>query len=204
MNPLTSVVPYQKGSIAQVANNDPKQMMKILANAKGVVVCDVSGSMGQTDAGPEGTMTRYEVLQHVLSKAQADAPGQLLIYAFNSESHGIIPTGILPPPGGGTPFWDAFEDIYPKSQMMKQKIMVLSDGEPTDGKEEMCIALAEQKKWPITCIYVGGLGDVLGGKGFLKRLAAASGGSMDNVSLTKPHLLTEAIKVMLLTDKVGA
>jgi hypothetical protein len=87
--------------------------------------------------------------------------------------------------------------------MMKQQIMILSDGEPTDGKEEMCVELAEQKKWPITCIYVGPRGDPAGGEGFMKRLATASGGTMDHVSLTKPHLLTEAIKVMLLSDKVG-
>jgi hypothetical protein len=118
-------------------------------------------------------------------------PGKVAIGAFNSASHGLVHTGILPDPAGGTPLHLGMDFFYPKVIAAKMKFVIITDGEPDD--ENKCLQLARKHKYPIYCIYTGPISDTYRGREFLERLAKESGGEFDFVSLNNIKLLAGKI-----------
>lgn len=190
------------GSLAQTAGglaNNPHKMAMALRNAELMCIVDCSGSMLAQDAGSNGDSQRHVEAQKALTTLQERFPGRIAIGAFNSMAIGLVPSGLLPNPDGTTPLYEALLDFYPKAIALEMKVVLLSDGEPDDGPR--CIALAQQYKYPIYCIYCGPWGDTHGGKEFLRRLAKESGGEFDHVTLKNIKLLEQKIAGYLMATK---
>jgi hypothetical protein len=186
-----ALMPYERGSLIEVAGGldaSPQAVAMALLGAKMIAVVDCSGSMSTRDAGPNADQERHETAQNCLSNLQQKFPGKIAIGAFNSDSHGLVPTGQLPPAAGGTPMFAAMSFFYPKAAQHGIKFCIISDGEPTDNKSG-CIEMARQTKHPIYAIYTGPDGNQAGGKDFMRQLADQSGGQFDFVHLSKLHLL---------------
>ncbi len=194
----TAIDPYRPGSLVDEAGGTSagaQAVALVLMKTRMIVLCDISGSMSQKDAGDEEIeklMSRHEAAQKALDSLQEQNPGKIAVAAFNDSGTGLVPSGQLPPPAGGTPLFSALKNIYPKAIVGDKKFVVISDGEPTDDKEG-CIELAKEKKHPINCIYVGPSGDITGGRDFMEKLATASGGTFDFVHLSQIYLLEQKI-----------
>jgi hypothetical protein len=192
---MDAISKFSKGSLISVTNGDPMKMGLALMNAKAVAICDISGSMAAKDSGENENSVRADVLQEVLDDLQDKYPGELVIYGFNSENIGILPSGILPPPDGTTPTHLALNNIYRKAADLEQEVILLSDGLPDQA--EPCYDIAEEVGWPINTFYVGPYGE-RGGRDFMERLAEISGGVHNSVSLNTPlRLATEMEKLLL-------
>lgn len=193
-----SIEPHRPGSLVDEAGGTsagPQAVALVLMKTQMIVLCDISSSMRQKDAGDEEVeqlKSRHEAAQEALDALQEKNPGQVAVAAFNDSGTGLVPSGKLPEPEGGTPMFAALTDIYPKAIAGKKKFVVISDGEPTDD-EQGCLDLAKENAYPIYCIYVGPSGDITGGRDFMEKLAAASGGSFDFVHLTQIHMLEQKI-----------
>jgi hypothetical protein len=171
---MNSLVPYKKGSLADAAggvNTNPHKMAMALRNAELLILVDCSGSMATADAGDHEDQPRHEAAQECLDILQERFPGKVAIGAFNSASHGLVHTGILPDPAGGTPLHLGMDFFYPKVIAAKMKFVI----------------------YPIYCIYTGPISDTYRGREFLERLAKESGGEFDFVSLNNIKLLAGKI-----------
>lgn len=202
---MNKLVPYKKGSLADAAggvNANPHKMAMALKNAELLVLVDCSGSMSTMDAGQNEDQQRHEAAQECLDILQEKFPGKIAVGAFNSESHGLVHTGILPPPAGGTPLHLALDFFYPKVIATKMKFVLITDGEPDD--ENKCIQLARMHKYPIYCIYTGPISNQYRGRDFLERLAKESGGQFDYVSLNHIKLLVGKIAGYLTASATDA
>ncbi len=195
---MTAVANIKPGSLVDEAGGTsagPQEVALALMKAQMIVLCDISGSMSGRDAGdPEEDAqlkTRHEAAQEALDALQERNPGQIAVAAFNDAGTGLVPSGVLPEPSGGTPLLSALNNIYPKAIVGDKKFVVISDGQPTDDADG-CIELAKDKGYPIYCIYVGPSGDE-GGRDFMEKLAATSGGSFDFIHLSKIYLLEQKI-----------
>lgn len=206
----TAIQPYVPGSLVDVAGGltaGPQKVAMALMEAAMIVVCDVSSSMSTEDAGDpdQGFLqSRHSAAQDALDKLQNNYPGQVAVAAFNelqSINIGLVPTGKLPSPEGGTPMFAALSDLYPKAIIGQKQFVIISDGVPTDD-DGGCIELARQNKYPIYAIYVGPHADSEGGRDFMERLAAASGGKFDYIHTSKMYLL-ESKLAGYLTARVG-
>jgi len=194
----TAIDPYRPGSLVDEAGGasaGAQSVALVLMKSQMLVLCDISSSMSNKDAGDEEhekLTTRAEAAQSALDNLQEKNPGQIAVAAFSSNGVGLVPSGQLPKPEGGTPLFKALTDIYPKVMIGNKKFVVISDGEPTDNGPG-CIELAKEKAYPIYCIYVGPSSDISGGRVFMESLAAASGGSFDFIHLTQIGLLESKI-----------
>jgi len=198
---MTAIVPYKKGSLADQAGGlvaNPQKVAAALRDAELMTVIDCSGSMSAEDAGPNEDQQRHEAAQECLDILQEKFPGKIAVGAFNGLSHGLVHTGILPDPAGNTPMYDAMDFFYPKAITTKMKFVLISDGEPDAGQGPKCISLARRYQYPIYAIYVGPPSNSLGGQEFLRRLAEASGGKFDHITLDNIKLLTDKIAGYLM------
>jgi hypothetical protein len=190
-----SLVPYKKGSLVDVAGGtitNTQKMAMALAGAQLLILVDCSGSMTAKDAGTNGNQKRHTAAQEVLDILQEEYPGHIAVAAFNSLSHGLVHTGILPSPDGGTPLAEALDFFYPKLKVWKKKFVVVSDGEPNDPNKALMVARKEA--YPTYGIYVGDMNNSAGGVEFMRKLAEVTGGKFDHVSLENIKLLTSMIK----------
>ena len=196
---MSNITPYKNGSLTEVSGGlvaRPSTIALALMNAEAMVLVDCSGSMGAEDAGPDSNRARYQMAQEALDNLQQAFPGKIAIVAFAGDQAGLVPDGVLPTPMGDTPMFRAMQEYYPKAISMKQKFVLISDGEPTDNASG-CIELARQYQYPIHAIFVGSGRDINGGREFMQRLASISGGEFDFVHVQKIHLLEKHIAGLL-------
>lgn len=189
-----SLQPYKPGSLAEIAGGitaNPHKMAMALKNADLLVLVDCSSSMSQRDAGPNADQVRHDAAQECLDILQNEFPGRIAVGAFNSESHGLIHTGVLPKPAGSTPLSLALDFFFPKVKAMGMKFVVISDGEPDDPAK--CISIGKREAYPTYCIFVGDRNDPARGQDFLRRLSEVTGGTFDHVTLDNIKLLTQKI-----------
>lgn len=166
----TQALSIVKGSLEDMSKRSGKSIAEHFLSAKAVVLIDVSGSMGDRDAGAEKNQQRYALACRELARLQEDLPGQIAVVAFSSDVE-FCPGGHPRFMSGGTNLTGGLRFVR-KASEAGIPVIVISDGAP-DSRNT---ALDEAKKFPtkIDCIFIGPSGDA--GEVFLKELAAASGG----------------------------
>lgn len=172
-----------------------------VVDARLLAILDLSGSMAQRDAGEEGTRRRVDVLKDALDELVETFPGQLVAIGFNSDAFSIRPSAELKPEGS-TNLHGALRFTATQALIVKNVVLV-SDGQPTDGKQEESRATiigwnALGVKFSV--VYCGPEGGA--GEQFLRRLAQAGGGEYNRCEV-KVHLLVDALQTALLAAPVG-
>jgi len=147
----------------------------------------------------EGGKRRIDVLSEALQGLVRDYPDQVAAIGFNTTPFSVKDLRTLSP-AGSTNLYMALQQASSTAVLVKN-VAVLSDGEPTDGREEESIALA--RKWRedgvrLSVIYCGPPAGP--GEHFLRRLAGAGGGGYNQVRVTV-HELREGFENLLLGQK---
>jgi hypothetical protein len=175
--------PVLTGSLGAAARHHGGSLARAWMDVKAVLVCDVSSSMSERDAGLKRSngevrdrRSRWDACCEELARLQVQHPGKCAIVAFSSQPT-LALGGRLPPPAGGTHLAEALD--YVRSLLEPDAtgitVIVLSDGEPNDETE----ALASGRKLvrlgaKLEAVYVGPEGQT-DGRVFLARLAGLSG-----------------------------
>jgi len=154
-----------------------------------LLIVDMSGSMGAKDA--PGGKSRYEAAENELKRLQEANPGKIAVIAF-SDSAEFCPTGIPRRIGAGTNLAGALRFVKP-ADGTGVRFIVISDGEPDDPWQALAEARSFSSK--IDCVYIGP--ESGHGRDFLKRLAAASGGTYCQGDA--PGLLERQVTLLLGT-----
>lgn len=177
------------GSLADIAARSNTSIAESFLSCELITIVDVSGSMEQRDS--RGGQSRYRVALEELAKLQKSRPGKVAVIAF-SQSVEFVPGGVPPMLGGGTDLAAALR-FARMADSASMRFVVISDGYPDDEPA----ALAEAAKFVgrIDTVYVGPESD-LGGRDFLSRLAAASGGQ--SVTADRAQQLAAKIETLLL------
>lgn len=173
-----------------------------VVDARLLAVLDLSGSMGRKDAGEEGTRRRVDVLKDALDKLMESFPNQLAVVGFNTDVFSVSLGVTELRPVGCTNLYGALVASSQQAAAI-QNVVLVSDGQPTDGKEREAIDLVCQ--WnglgvKFSVIYCGPRGGL--GEQFLRRLAQAGGGAYNRVDV-KVHLLVDALQTALLAAPSG-
>ncbi len=158
------------GSLSAVAHRDGQSLAESFLSADAIIICDVSGSMGTHDA--PGGKTRYDQELAELAQLQARMPGKLAILAF-SDSTIFCPGGVPVMLGAGTNLAAALRFAH-VADVKGMQFIVISDGIPDRPHETLLEASGYKCK--ISTVYVGPEDDREGGRAFLAKLAAKSGG----------------------------
>jgi len=159
-----------KGSISQLAQQNNVSLAESFLSADAILLCDVSGSMTANDA--PGGLSRFDAAEDQLKRLQVEMPGRLAVIGFSSTVR-FAPGGVPWRECGGTDMAMALRFVLPADDT-GVKIILISDGEASDEIETM--AIAKQFKTKIDTIFIGPENDWLGGRRFLERLAAETGG----------------------------
>jgi len=184
-----SIVP---GSISAVAQREGASVAETFGNASTIILADTSGSMGARDS--RDRQSRYDVLLQELAALQAKMSGKIAVLNFSSTARWS--------PGGQPEFLGGNTDLAGALRFGKiadtagRRFIVISDGSPDDEQAALKIAATYQSK--ISTVYVGpenGYGS--SGKGFLERLAAASGGQ--SATADRVMELAATVEALLLT-----
>lgn len=178
------------GSIADLAQQNNISIAESFMSADLIVIVDVSGSMNTSDA--RGRQRRYEVACQELNRLQREQPGKIAVVAFSDRAE-FAPAGIPPYIGAGTNLAGALRFVQVADGLVK--FVVISDGQ-SDNDEE-ALAVARQFKSKIHTIYVGPEDDLAGGRRFLEKLAAVSGGQF--TTSDRAHELAAKVERLLLT-----
>jgi hypothetical protein len=177
-----------KGSLSALANGANVGLAEAFMSADTIIIVDTSGSMDSRDG--DG-FTRYERACSELRQLQANLSGRIAVISFSSGVQ-FDPGGVPTFHGGGTNMAEALRYVHIADGLVDRFILI-SDGEPDSAQD----ALVEAKKFTtrIDTIYIGAEGGH--GAAFLKKLAAASGGTAQ--SIKQAGLLAEKIEVLMLT-----
>jgi hypothetical protein len=157
------------GSLRDIAERENVSLQEAFLGARVVVIFDASASMSIEDSA--NGKRRYDVAVSELHRLQEDHPGQIALFVFSEEC--------FPVPGGNPPFLMGSTDLAGALRTAKiadidgMQIIVISDGEPDD--EEEALAVARTYNARIHGVFAGSEGDT-GGRQFLERLTAESGG----------------------------
>ena len=176
-----------KGSIQEVVKGGDTAIA--LLDAQIALVCDRSSSMLEV---ARSRKRRFEIEDEVVVRLQARYPGQVALASFSEEAE-LQPSGILPPPQGGTNMIDALRLIEQLSQI-GLKCVLISDGEPND--EYGTIAYATQIHVNFDVIFVGP--ETSGGAVFLRKLCNVAKGAFHVNDLAKDATLLEQTIVLML------
>jgi Mg-chelatase subunit ChlD len=176
------------GSVAALAKQANVGLAEAFMSADTIILLDCSGSMHAND---DDRSSRYERACKELEKLQANLQGRIALIAFNNDAH-YCPGGAPIPARGGTNVTGALQFVFVADGCV-DRFVLISDGEPNDEAS----ALTEARRFTtrIDCIFVGPEGGP--GADFLKRLAAASGGTSQTIK--GASLLSERIEVLMLT-----
>ena len=183
----TAIVP---GSLAALAKQDNTSIAESFLNADVVVIVDVSGSMNTPDA--RDNKRRYDVACQELARLQRELPGKIAVVAFSDHAE-FAPGGVPPYIGAGTNLAGALQFVKVADGLVK--FIVISDGQPDN--EQKTLAVARQFQSKIHTIYVGPEDDLAGGRRFLEKLAAVSGGQF--TTSDRAHELAAKVERLLLT-----
>lgn len=186
-----SIVP---GSIAAIAQQTGQSIAESFLSADAIVLVDTSGSMSARDVTgvsweQSTSLSRYEAACGELRKLQASLPGQVAVIAFSDKPE-FAPSGTPRMIGGGTDLTKALAFVR-AADGCEMRFIVISDGQPND--EVTALQEAQRFTSRIDTVFVGPTGDP--GAGFLKKLAAASGGQY---SKNEIHQIAERVQALLL------
>ena len=166
-----------EGSLSAIAKAEGKSLAESFANADVAIMLDVSGSMGKCDAPTEmGMVSRHDSAEIQVRRLQEKYQGKVALFCF-SDTVLFVPDGIPVRLNGLTEMNRALRFLK-RADGMGIKLILLSDGAPTDG-EEAVLKTAREFTSRIDCIYIGPDGAdhyYDGGKEFLARVAETSGG----------------------------
>lgn len=179
------------GSVANIAQSRNVSIAESFLDADVVIVVDVSGSMHAQDS--HNGQCRYEVACQELARLQCDLPGKVAVIAFSSYVQ-FVPGGVPPFMGGGTNLADALKFVQVADGLVR--FIIISDGLPDDG--QAALSVARQFKSRIDTVYIGPEDDLHGGRRFLEKLAAASGGQFATADRAKE--LAGTLEKLLLTS----
>lgn len=183
----TALVP---GSLSALAHRDNISLAESFLSVDALLIVDVSGSMEAQDA--PGGKSRHEAAEAELRRLQADFPGKIGVICFSDHAQ-FVPTGIPIRMNGSTNLAGALSFVK-AADGLGIKLIVISDGQPDDPGQALSIAQTFKSK--IDTVYIGPEdGGDWGGRGFLKQLAAASGGTFSKSSA--PGLLAEQVTLLL-------
>ena len=178
------------GSLGAIAQRDGMTLAESFLSADAILVVDMSGSRGANDA--PGGISRYEAAEQELKRLQEENPGRIAVIAF-SDTAEFCPTGIPRRMGAGTNLSGALRFVK-AADGTGVRFIVISDGQPDDADKALGIARSFQSK--IDCVYIGPQEPgYLDGRGFLQKLAAASGGTYSQSAA--PGLLADNVTRLL-------
>lgn len=177
------------GSLGAIAKESGKSLAESFMSADAIVLVDVSGSMSDTIRAPGGGYhSRYQAACLELEKLQRTLPGRIAVVEFSSGP-AFCWSGRPSFQMGGTDMAEALRFIKP-ADGCGMTIVLISDGMPDDAGETLSVARGFTTK--IDTIFIGNEGEE--GAAFLRRLAAATGGS---ASVNTVPELAAAIKGLL-------
>lgn len=179
-----------QGSIGAIAQQQGKSIAETFMSADAIAIVDTSGSMAVQDS--RGERSRYEVACDELAALQNSLPGKIAVISFSDHTQ-FCPAGVPFFEGMGTDLARALR-FCKIADVPGMRFVVISDGEPNDPAEALRIAATYQAR--IDVIYVGPEA-LPGGRDFLVRLAAASGGQ--TVTADRAQELASATRRLLLT-----
>jgi hypothetical protein len=183
-----------KGSIKDVAQAEGISLAEAFLGADYVVLLDVSGSMGERDAGNEGREKRHDVAERELRNLQEKYPGKLALVCFSTDVK-FCPAGVPDRMDLLTDVAAALRFVHAVDETVE--FFLISDGAPNNERE--ALEEAEKFKSAIHTIYIGPDWDYAG-KEFLSRISKVSGGR--NVNASKIAELTSPLeKILLLQAK---
>lgn len=182
----TAIVP---GSLSAIAQRFGTNIAEAFLGASTIALIDVSGSMNSADS--RDGRRRYDVACEELARLQAAQPGKVAVIAFSASSV-FCPGGVPIYQGLGTDLTRALEFV--KIADGTVRFIVVSDGIPNNP--ESAIAVARTFVSKIDTIFVGPEDDIDGGRAFLAKLAAASGGRSITADRAM-HLAEQAQSLML-------
>lgn len=159
------------GSMADIAARQNQSLAQTFVNAECVVIVDTSGSMASDDS--RGNKSRYEIACEELAALQGAKPGRIAVLSFSNVTM-FCPDGKPYDQQGGTDLAEALR-FASVADVPGIQFIVISDGEPND--ERAALKEAAKYKSKIDVIYVGPESRPAG-REFLRKLAAASGGSL--------------------------
>lgn len=175
------------GSLGAAARQHGGSLARAWLGVRAVLVCDVSESMAEQDAGLKRAggeirerRSRWDACCEELARLQVKFPGKTAIVAF-ATTPVLVPGGQLPPPSGGTNLAAALEHV--RSLLAPDAtgitVAVLSDGEPQDEAEALAAGRALIRLGAkLETVYIGPEGPPdhrPAGRLFLARLAGLSG-----------------------------
>ena len=180
-----------------------EEVTAIQTSARLLAILDLSGSMDRRDAGEEGSQRRVDVLREALDELVKGAPGQVVAVGFNTEAFGVSILGVNIGsgfrPAGSTNLYKglAFADNQARAI---GNVVLVGDGQPTDGKMAESIALVREWKGAgvkFSVVYCGPEGGR--GEQALRRLAEVGDGSFHHCQVKADQLL-EALSDALLLE----
>lgn len=178
----------------------------IQATARLLAILDLSGSMDRRDAGEEGSQRRVDVLREALDELVKTFPGQVAAVGFNTEAFGVSILGVNIGsgfrPAGSTNLHKGLTFADAQARAIGNVVLV-SDGQPTDGKMAESIALVQEWKEAgvkFSVVYCGSEGGR--GEQTLRRLAEAGDGSFHHCQVKAKDLL-KALSDALLLEAPG-
>lgn len=179
------------GSLSAVAKREGQSLAESFLSADAVILVDTSGSMCTCDS--RGYRSRYDVALEELAQLQAHMSGKLAVIAF-SDSPVFAPGGQPPLLGAGTDLAGALR-FAKVADVPGIRFVVISDGQPDDGHAALAVAATYTNR--IDTIFVGPENDFAGGRAFLQRLAAASGGQ--HIAADRVQALAHKTEQLLLS-----
>lgn len=180
----TAIVP---GSIGAIAQRDGRPLAESFLSADAIVLVDVSGSMAAHDA-PDG-QSRYDAACAELATIQGANPGKIAVVGFSDRAE-FAPGGAPPFQGNGTNMVAALKFVQ-VADGLGIKLILLSDGEPSDEAATLTVARGFSTR--LDTVYIGPEGGR--GAAFLARLAAATGGTA--LESDAPGMLGAPMRLLL-------
>ncbi len=176
------------GHIQAHSGKTEEDFLKDMVEADAVVIADVSGSMGISDAGEDGKTERWAILVKALDKTAVAQ--KIVIVAFSEDAQ--VVWGEVPRPNSTTNLAGALRYVreFASGDM---KYVVISDGEPDDEKAAL---IAARDLGPISTIFCGPRNG--SGQKFLERLATVTKGRHRSQPLTSADQLSETVQTLLL------
>lgn len=185
------------GSLAAIANRDGLSLAESFLNCDVLVLIDQSGSMSTQDVPHVSRVnrtpwcSRFEAADNELARLQREHPGKVGVISFSSTVE-FNPGGVPNHSGGSTDMAAALD--FARIADGVCKIVLISDGEP--DSQSAALAAARRFKNAIHTVYIGSNDDNDGGRAFLARLAAATGGR--TFESAAPGLLADGVERLLL------
>lgn len=175
-----------------------EEVTAVQTTARLLAILDLSGSMDRRDAGEEGSQRRVDVLREALDGLVESFPDQVEVVGFNTDAFAVRP-GLKLVPTGSTSLYKGltFADAHARAI---GNVVLVSDGQPTDGKMAESVALVREwkdKGVKFSVVYCGPEGGR--GEQILRRLAEAGDGSFHHCQVRADQLL-EALSDALLLE----